>query len=566
MISLQMAILAVAVSGTGETALLDFYSDHCNPCRQMSPVVEQLSREGYPIRKVNVEQDPALASRFRVTGIPCFVLVVDGREVARRMGVVDQGQLKADFQAAGYSPPAMPSEPRHEASDDAIIAPVSMASVQAQDPLLASPESTQTEDDLAAASPNREEFVQQRVRSNVSEVRSANGPERVARPSVETSASADPTSLESQLIAVTARIKVADATGHSYGTGTLIDARGDEVLILTCGHLFRDSKGKGPITVDLFAPGAPQGVPGKLIHYDLKSDVGLVAIRPGVTLKTSHVAANGHVFEKGTEVINVGCNHGEPATARRSKITSINKYLGPPNVQVAGLPVEGRSGGGLFTLDGQVIGVCNAADPEDNEGLYAALDTIHAELDRANLTAVYKARSDDAPVVAASTNAVPTMPQEMPAFAQQAQPTNARATLAGHTRAVPATSADGRDPAVALQTKQAGNPEAGIISDDLLERGEEAEVVCVVRSLNDPTAKSVVVTIKRASPEFLEQLAALRNENDSSDESSAASPRRATVRQVNVARDAGVYSADRIATTELPFQFPWRRDDPREGR
>ena len=51
------------------------------------------------------------------------------------------------------------------------------------------------------------------------------------------------------------------------GTGTLIDSRGDEILILTCGHIFRDSKGKGPITVDLFAPDAPQGVPDGASNY-----------------------------------------------------------------------------------------------------------------------------------------------------------------------------------------------------------------------------------------------------------------------------------------------------------
>src|SRR5207248_11561214 len=46
------------------------------------------------------------------------------------------------------------------------------------------------------------------------------------------------------------------------------------------------------------------------------------------------------------------------------------------NVQVAGQPVVGRSGGGLFSADGMVIGVCNAAEPVDREGLFAALGSI----------------------------------------------------------------------------------------------------------------------------------------------------------------------------------------------
>ena len=70
-------------------------------------------------------------------------------------------------------------------------------------------------------------------------------------------------------------------------------------------------------------------------------------------------------------------------------MTARDKYLGPPNIEVGGLPVQGRSGGGLFSNEGLVIGVCNAADPEDNEGLYAALPSIHQQLDDAGLSFVY---------------------------------------------------------------------------------------------------------------------------------------------------------------------------------
>ena len=54
-----------------------------------------------------------------------------------------------------------------------------------------------------------------------------------------------------------------DANGHSYGTGTIIDARGGEALVLTCGHIFRDSDGKGPITIDLVGLETPRQVAGK---------------------------------------------------------------------------------------------------------------------------------------------------------------------------------------------------------------------------------------------------------------------------------------------------------------
>ena len=89
-------------------------------------------------------------------------------------------------------------------------------------------------------------------------------------------------------------------------------------------------------------------------------------------------------------VISVGCDGGADATPRETHVTSINRYVSAPNLQVAFQPVQGRSGGGLFTSDGFVVGVCYAADPEAGEGLFAALPALHALLDREGLTFVYK--------------------------------------------------------------------------------------------------------------------------------------------------------------------------------
>src|SRR5574340_800169 len=86
MVSLYAALTAMALSGAGPTVLLDFYSDSCGPCREMDPTVRQLTAAGYPVQRVNVEQNQALAARYGVRGIPCFVMLVDGREVDREIG------------------------------------------------------------------------------------------------------------------------------------------------------------------------------------------------------------------------------------------------------------------------------------------------------------------------------------------------------------------------------------------------------------------------------------------------------------------------------------------------
>jgi hypothetical protein len=152
--------------------------------------------------------------------------------------------------------------------------------------------------------------------------------------------------------------------------------------------------------------------------------------------------------------------------------------------------VQGRSGGGLFSADGLVIGVCNAADPADDEGLYAALAAIHSQLDQAGLSAVYQSRPAQAERGLAG---VPAMPTRMP-----------------EPKFVSRGSARGPSPAqTASQAGQAGgltDAERAALA-EMRQRGDSAEVICIVRSLSDPQAKSEVIMLDRASSAFLKQLA-----------------------------------------------------------
>ncbi len=213
-------------------------------------------------------------------------------------------------------------------------------------------------------------------------------PDWPGRPTPSSNTAASP---DSALIAASVRLRVEDPTGRSCGSGTIIDSRGGEALVLTCGHIFRDSNGKGRIEVDLFSNPA-QEIAGRLVSYDLTRDVGLVAIRPAGPVATARLAPPGYRIGKGQAVVNVGCNNGAEPTARHSQVIDLNKFQGPPNIEVSGQPAEGRSGGGLFTSEGYVIGVCNAADPADREGLFVALEAICAQLDQDQLAFVYKRR------------------------------------------------------------------------------------------------------------------------------------------------------------------------------
>ena len=117
--------------------------------------------------------------------------------------------------------------------------------------------------------------------------------------------------LDAKLIAASVRLRIEDPNGNSCGSGTIIDSRGGDALILTCGHIFRDSQGKGKIEVDLFGPYAGQRVTGQLISYDLKRDVALLFIQAPGPIAAVRLAPPGYQVRKGDSVASVGCDNGK---------------------------------------------------------------------------------------------------------------------------------------------------------------------------------------------------------------------------------------------------------------
>jgi len=303
--------------------------------------------------------------------------------------------------------------------------------------------------------------------------------------------------MDAHLIAATVRLRIEDADGHSCGSGTIIDARAGKALILTCGHIFRDSQGKGKIEVDLFGPTPAARVPGTLLAWDEERDVGLLWIETPGPVEVARIAPPEYQVSSGDEVVNAGCNNGDDPTVRHNRVKSLDKFLGPPNLQVGGLPVQGRSGGGLFSREGLVIGVCNAADPQDNEGLYAALASLHAELDEADLSFVYQSQDGSqparAPLVAVEP---PPMPKEMPRPSSLVQLTES-----------PARS-DGPPARRALNQQEPGlsGRELAALEEIRRRKAEGAEVICIVRSRSNPQAPSEVFVFDQVSPEFLDGL------------------------------------------------------------
>ena len=78
-------------------ALVDFWAPWCGPCRTQKPVVEQLAKEytgRASISAVSVDDSPQLASDYGVYSIPTLVLLKDGTEVNRFVGVQSAERLR----------------------------------------------------------------------------------------------------------------------------------------------------------------------------------------------------------------------------------------------------------------------------------------------------------------------------------------------------------------------------------------------------------------------------------------------------------------------------------------
>jgi thiol-disulfide isomerase/thioredoxin len=490
-----LCLSLVIQSAAGQTVLLDFSSPHCEPCQHMLPIVDQLAAKGYPIRKVDITRDQALAQRFNIYRVPCFVMVADGKEVDRLQGMTSQATLEQLLIRGGAS--TTPPIARTQSPDPEIN----------KNPWASTSQASST---YASASVEQSPEADARKRLRDFPPLGQQAPDNTPGPPAW-----------GNLLGSTVRIRVDDGGGvNSRGTGTIIDARSGEALIITCGHLFRDSKGQGPVSVELFehsanGPKVVAEVSAQVIGYDLDRDIGLISIRPARPVGTAMVSASPESIERGHRVASMGCDNGDVPTILSTRITAIDRYQGPPNIEASGAPVEGRSGGGLFNERGELIGVCFAADTEGNEGLYVGLPAIHEVLDSMKLGDLYRAPSDtpaaDAlalgerdrvresePVVRGQD---PTHGMEPVTFAQETATTSLDASATP-----PSLEGRGRG---RVTDPQSLSPSEQAAMEELMRRAAESEVVCIIRP-KDPTGKSEIITLESVSPEFIRDLVAAR--------------------------------------------------------
>ena len=84
------------ISSQSNLVLVDFWAEWCGPCKQISPILEEISneKENLNILKLNIDENPVTPQKYNVRGIPTLMLFKDGKLIDTKIGSLPKSSLE----------------------------------------------------------------------------------------------------------------------------------------------------------------------------------------------------------------------------------------------------------------------------------------------------------------------------------------------------------------------------------------------------------------------------------------------------------------------------------------
>ena len=364
-------LLSTLVAAPADVDLVVFMAQDCPHCQQLRPELEELRTAGYRVQEVDALAHRSTAVAWKVESVPTLIILRNQKEIDRVVGRLSKSDLIK----------RLPTENTPAVNPFASQPPTRSIGSISDAPSLTSAQNLDGAQNLngGQALNGAQALADDRLRN-------LNRESQVVTASATTpAASFNSAAAKQKALAATVRLRIESENMQSNGSGTVIWTQNGEALIITCGHIFRDMKSSDQLFIDFYRNGNWVNAPGQVLQFFAdKHDIGMV--RCTLPFEVEPVGINySEPLAVGSPVFSIGCDRGTPPAIQETQITCLNRYLGEPNIEVAGAPVDGRSGGGLFDAQGNLVGICNAADHQDNEGIYAGQGQIIYQLQTLSL-------------------------------------------------------------------------------------------------------------------------------------------------------------------------------------